>query len=159
MSGVCPTPPELDSLVDDPGEDFFAACVEEGFAVLGIVVLGVEDVGADACPVPVLELAPVLDTLITCAGTAGAFELGALERPISTPTPIESSSTPTPAMTAVVLPGRGGSPAEGGVECGPAGCDPAASGDAVGCLAERRAPRSSTSALPRRGLRVPHSRQ
>jgi hypothetical protein len=154
----CPTPLEFDSLEEEPDEDFFPACVEEGLVELGVVVLGVVDAGVDVCPAPVPELAPVLDTLITCAGPAEAFEAGALERPISTPTPIESSSTPTPAMTAVVLPGRGAS-AAGAPRCGPAACCPAASSAAVGCLAERRAPRSSASALPRRGLRVPHSRQ
>ena len=40
-------------------------------------------------------------TLITCAGTAPCLDEP--ERPIKTPTPIASSSTPTPAITVSVL--------------------------------------------------------
>jgi hypothetical protein len=150
LLGVCPTPLELGPLEEDPEEGFFEPwlVVEVDLAGAGVVALG-----TDVCPAPVPELAPEVSTLITCAGPAAALE-GELERPISTPTPIESSSTPTPAITAVVLPARGGSAAGA-----PVGDGPAESGAAVVCAGERRAPRSPASALPTWGLRVPHSRQ
>ncbi len=111
LLGPCPAP-ELDSLEEDPFEACLGAdFVELGVVELGVVEAGVVEVGVDVCPAPVPELAPVLDTLITSAGAAGALEAGELARPINTPTPIESSRTPTPAITAVVLPARGGSAA------------------------------------------------
>lgn len=137
-------------LEEDPEEDFFDPCLEEGCVELGVV-----EVGVDVCPAPapVPELGDVA-TSITCAGVVAALAGEKLERPISTPTPIESSSTPTPAITAVVFPD-----CEGCTAAAATGDGPAASGAAAGCLEERRARRSLASALPMRGLRVPHSRQ
>jgi hypothetical protein len=109
----------------------------EAFFELGVVVAGP---GAWPVVVPVLVpgfAAPEVATLITWAGGTGAFEAEALERPISTPTPIESSNTPTPAITAVVLPDRGCSPL-GGIPAG-AATVPGASG---GCFEAIRACRS-----------------
>jgi hypothetical protein len=60
--------------------------------VSGAVVVGV--VAAPAAPV-----APPSE--ITCAG--GAFADPELARPINTPTPIASNSTPTPAINATLL--------------------------------------------------------
>lgn len=128
MLGVWP-PPEPDSAA----EGFEEGLVEvepvepdlgEDFCELGAVVAGA---GAWPVVVPVPGfVAPEVATLITWAGVAGIFGAEALERPISTPTPIESSSTPTPAITAVVLPDRGcpplgGTPAGAGAATGPGG--------------------------------------
>jgi hypothetical protein len=105
LLGVWPTPPEPDSAAEGFEEDLVEVepvepDLGEDFFELGVVVAG-----AGAWPVvaPVLGSAPEVATLITWAGGAGAFAADTLERPISTPTPIESSNTPTPAITAVVL--------------------------------------------------------
>ncbi len=69
------------------------------FEGVGVVAVG----GVVAAPAPPV---PGEDTLITCAGAVAALPDGDPERPISTPIPIESSSTPTPAITAVGPPER-----------------------------------------------------
>jgi hypothetical protein len=119
--------------------------VEDGSGV--VAVAGVVGVVAPVAPVP----AAGVDTVIV--GEA-ALDLGeeALERPIKTPTPIASSSTPTPAMTVTALERAAPSPA----------VDPGGSGgaggvcDAVASPAERGPP-SSTLLIGAR--RSPHSRQ
>jgi hypothetical protein len=154
LLGTWPTPLELDSLGED-AEDFFAPFFDEDFVEVGWVV----EVGAGVwlgtvllAPVP--GLVPGLDTLITWAGAVATLASEVLERPINTPTPIESSSTPTPAITAVGLLARGGS-----AVWGSGGVSAATGSAAAGCLGARRAPRSFASAPPKRWLRVPHSRQ
>lgn len=115
MLGVWPTPPEPDSAAEGLEEDLEEGVLEPDL-VEDLFAPGVAGAGAVAWPVvvPVPGLvAPEVATLITWAGGAAAFEVEALERPISTPTPIESSSTPTPAITAVVLLARGCSPLGG----------------------------------------------
>lgn len=62
-------------------------------------VVAVVEVGVVAPGVAVPEGA----TVITWVGVALDLEEEALERPISTPTPIASSSTPTPAITVTAL--------------------------------------------------------
>jgi hypothetical protein len=99
-------------VLEDPPEDPAAAefpfappwveepLVDEPDEPPGVVVVGVVAVGVVGVTVPSV-LAPGEATLITWGGTAAGLE--SPERPIKTPTPIASSSTPTPAITATVL--------------------------------------------------------
>jgi hypothetical protein len=95
----------LESL-DPPVEvPFFEVPLEELELLLedvsGVVaVVDVVVVGVVVAPV----LLPGAATLITRSGATDCLE--APDRPIRTPTPIERSSTPTPAITAVALPAR-----------------------------------------------------
>jgi len=96
LLGTCPTSEEdfdLPDLLPDLG-------VVEGVLVAGVEIVGDVDVTG----------APGEATLITCAGAVDVFALDPA-RPMSTPTPIASNSTPTPAMTAVGPPLRAGAAA------------------------------------------------
>jgi hypothetical protein len=81
-----PLPPPL--VLDPEPPPFLVPVVEEDASV------GVMRAGAAPVPVPGVA-APGVSTEITCAGTVDAFPPPA--RPINTPTPIASNSTPTPA--------------------------------------------------------------
>jgi len=143
-----PTPDlELPELVEPALELLLGVVEDPGFAA----VSGVVSVGVLAAP-----LAAGADTLITWAGVAPVL-VEALERPIKTPMPIASRSTPTPARTVTALL-RPGPPAVGGTYPG---------GDAGGAVVPARAwekPPAPDGGPPSRTLligarRSPHSRQ
>ena len=91
---------------------------------------------------------------MTCAGALPWLEEP--ERPISTPTPIASSSTPTPAMMLSVLLRWPAPPTGGALGWGATGGAPG--GDAPGPLSATAGfPAASTLLIGSR--RSPHSRQ
>jgi hypothetical protein len=104
--------------------------------------LGVVAAAAAPAPVP----APGAVTLMVWAG--GVFTEPPLARPMSTPTPMASSSTPTPARSGPALLRRPAPPADGVTEDG-------GGGGGVGVPA----PNASSAGLGSPPRRAPHSRQ
>jgi hypothetical protein len=145
--GVFPLEPPAEPPPEEPPLDAFLAeecspaAAPPPAEELGPPVVWVPVDPDDSVVLVAGAFAPGEETEITWAGVVTV--LAAPARPISTPTPIASSSTPTPAIALRPVCRRG---AAGGVDVG--GCDPIAAGVKL-----------SRNRLRASGRRAPHSRQ
>jgi hypothetical protein len=156
LLGIDPTPEEEDE-DEDEDEEELALWVED-FDGVGAAAAGVVAVVAVPAPGEV--------TLITWAGVVVALPASEPERPIRTPMPIASSSTPTLAITAVGPPERG--TATGAAKAPTGALATEGSSIAVETPGEAAPPpdteapsgrRRSSRTLPRWARPAPHSRQ